>query len=375
MPLPAERRVFISYARKDGAALAQRLQTDLKKQGFDTWLDTQRITGGATWTTDIEHALDNAEFVLALMTPGSYVSEICRAEQLRALRKHKCVIPLMAQSGADVPLHLEARNYRDFTADSRYAQAFTELLADLHARNGIALKPEFRETSYVTVPPLPVNFVERPEALAALRDALITDDGGRHIALTALQGMGGIGKTVLAQALCHDEVVQQAFPDGIVWITIGKESAFDALTRMRELGKALGDDLSRYENELAAKHQYRSTIRKKSALIVVDDVWRSSRPGAPAGRGLAPFAAAVHHARRQYRGGHWRPRARCRPAHRGAVARGSRPLVAHRDYESAAHRCPTDPRVRTPSAGAFHGGRHAARQGGSLLEDGSRASA
>jgi WD40 repeat protein len=276
MPPSEPSRVFISYARKDGAALAQRLQKDLKEQGFDAWLDTQRIVGGATWTTDIEHALDDAEFVLALMTSGSYVSEICRAEQLRALRKHKCVIPLMAQTGSDVPLHLEAKNYRDFTADTRYAQAFTELLADLHVRNGVALKPEFRETNYVTVPPLPVNFVERPEALAALRDALITDDGGRHIALTALEGMGGIGKTVLAQALCHDEVVQQAFPDGIVWITIGKESAFDALTRMREVGKALGDDLSRYENELAAKHQYRSTIRKKAALIVVDDVWRSS---------------------------------------------------------------------------------------------------
>jgi hypothetical protein len=95
---------------------------------------------------------------------------------------------------------LEAKNYRDFTVDSRYPQAFTELLADLHARDGVILKPEFRETSYVTVPPLPVNFVERPEALVALRDAVITHDGGRHVALTALQGMGGIGKTVLAQS-------------------------------------------------------------------------------------------------------------------------------------------------------------------------------
>jgi hypothetical protein len=238
----------------------------LNEEGFEAWLDTERIKSGATWTTDIEHALDDAEFVLALMTSGSYRSEICRAEQLRALRKHKCVIPLMTQTGADVPLHLESKNYR----------AFTDLLSDLHARNGIALKPEFRETSHVTVSPLPVNFVERPEALAAVRDALITDDGGRHIALTALQGMGGIGKTVLAQALCHDMVVQQAFLDGIVWITIGKESTFDALTRMREVGKALGDDLSRYENGLAAKNQYRSTIRKKAALIVVDDVWRAS---------------------------------------------------------------------------------------------------
>src|SRR5271166_1829087 len=121
MPPSEPSRVFLSYARKDGAALAQRLQKDLKEQGFDAWLDTERIKGGATWSNVIEHALDDAEFVLALMTSGSYVSEICRAEQLRALRKDKCVVPLMAQSGADVPLHLEAKNYRDFTADSRYA--------------------------------------------------------------------------------------------------------------------------------------------------------------------------------------------------------------------------------------------------------------
>jgi WD40 repeat protein len=275
MPSSEPFRVFISYARKDGAVLAHRLQSDLAKQNFDAWLDKRRIAGGATWTKEIEAALDEAEYVLALMTSGSYVSEICRAEQLRALRKGKCVIPLMAQRDAEVPLHLETKNYRDFTADSRYAQAFTEVLSDLHTRNGVPLRREFQQT-YVTAPPLTVNFVERPEALAALRDALITDDGGYHIALTALEGMGGIGKTVLAQALCHDEVVQQAFPDGVIWITVGKESTFDTLTRMREVGKALGDDLSRYDNELGAKNQYRSTIRSKAALIVVDDIWSPS---------------------------------------------------------------------------------------------------
>jgi DNA replication protein DnaC len=56
--------------------------------------------------------------------------------------------------------------------------------------------------------------VERPDALARLRNAVITDGSGPSIALTALEGMGGIGKTILAQALCHDEVVQQAFPSG-----------------------------------------------------------------------------------------------------------------------------------------------------------------
>jgi len=43
----------------------------------------------------------------------------------------------------------------------------------------------------------------------------------RNTAITAMQGMGGIGKTVLAQALCHNDMVQYAFPDGTFWFAIG----------------------------------------------------------------------------------------------------------------------------------------------------------
>src|SRR5271155_803388 len=139
----AASRVFISYAHKDGAALAKRLQADLNGKGFDTWLDTRRLHGGASWTRKIEEGLDAADYVLALLTPGSYLSEICRAEQLRALRKGKCVIPLLAQRGAEiVPLHLEQKNYRDFTADNTYTTAFGQLLDDIRAGSGVSLDKE-----------------------------------------------------------------------------------------------------------------------------------------------------------------------------------------------------------------------------------------
>ena len=69
-------RVFISYAHKDGAALAQRLQSDLAKQGFDAWLDTERIAGGAVWSTEIEREIDTRQVTLALLSLGSYESEI-----------------------------------------------------------------------------------------------------------------------------------------------------------------------------------------------------------------------------------------------------------------------------------------------------------
>jgi WD40 repeat protein len=280
---PRPLKVFISYARKDGAVLAQRLQADLGAQGFDAWLDTQRIAGGASWTKEIEQALDACQVALALLTPGSYVSEICRAEQLRALRKGKRVIPLLAQSGSDIPLHLETKNYRDFTGAKPYAAQFRLLLEDIRlGRSAVPLRPEFR-TTYVTAPPLPRNYVSRPEALANLRNALITDGSGPSIALTALEGMGGIGKTILAQALCHDEAVQQAFPDGIVWITVGREPAHSLVDRMREVGKAVKDDLAGYDTELGCINRYRTVMQEKAALIVVDDVWRS--------RDVEPFRA------------------------------------------------------------------------------------
>jgi WD40 repeat protein len=268
-------RIFISYARKDGALLAQRLQSDLTKEGFDAWLDTQRFRGGATWTSETEAALDQANCVLALLSHGSYVSETCRSEQLRALRKGTRVIPLKAQPDTEIPLHLEAKNYRDFSDPTRYDAQFEILLGDIRGNVSATLPERYSATPirYLTAPPRVANYLERPEALRALRDTLFAEDHRQPIALTALAGMGGIGKTVLAKALTGDEVVQRAFPDGIVWITAGKERKRDFLEEMRQIAEVLGDDANAGKKVTDWQDEYRIRIANKAALIVVDDVW------------------------------------------------------------------------------------------------------
>src|ERR1017187_3003944 len=121
MPPPEPLRVFISYARKDGAALAQRLQKDLNEKGFDAWLDTQRIGSGRVWSTQIEHEIDTREVIVAVLTDGSYKSGMCRGEQIRAMRKGKRLIPVIGTKGVDIPVYIEALHYRDFTEEANYA--------------------------------------------------------------------------------------------------------------------------------------------------------------------------------------------------------------------------------------------------------------
>jgi WD40 repeat protein len=272
MAEPAHPRLFVSYAHRDGAALALRLQHDLTAAAFEVWLDTRALHAADTWTLEIEQAIDRSQVVLALLTPASYLSEICRAEQLRSLRQGKCVIPILAASGTDIPLHLEPKHYLDCTDDRSYDAAFRSLLTDIAALNGAALPARYRTTpaTYVTVPPTVANYIDRPEAIRALRDTLFAADGHRAIALTALEGMGGIGKTVLAQALFKDQVVRQAFPDGLVWITVGREPTRDWAASLRQIAHALG---AAADESVAPETLYRTTIAEKAALIVIDDIW------------------------------------------------------------------------------------------------------
>jgi WD40 repeat protein len=274
----SQAKVFISYAHQDGAALAGRLLQDLKREDWDVWLDSARLTGGASWTAEIEEALDRSDVVLALLSRGSYFSDTCRAEQLRSLRKCKCVIPVLVEADADRPIHLESKQYLDFSTAAAYELQFPKLLECIRTRSGAALNSQFRHT-YITVPPLPTNYVQRTDELQSLRAAVLRDGASRRVAITALKGMAGIGKTVLAQALCLDEVTQAAFPDGIIWVPVGKDPR-DLVPLLREAGKAVGDSLDGYDSLQSASNRLRNRLSDKAALIVLDDLW-DARDAAP----------------------------------------------------------------------------------------------
>ncbi len=206
------RNIFVSYEHGHGSAVAQRLSKLLIDRGHDVWMDVARIRGGSSWSEEIEEALNACDLLLAVLTPGSNRSPMCRGEQIWAAEQGKLVIPILAAPGASVPIHLKDRQYR------KYPEQEAELLLDINADR---LPSSFmRRTLYHdTVPSLPKTFLKRNHTLAALRDLVFMEGAEATVAVTAVAGMGGIGKTVLTTALCHDLAVQRAFPDGIAWVS------------------------------------------------------------------------------------------------------------------------------------------------------------
>lgn len=73
------------------------------------------------------------------------------------------------------------------------------------------------------IPPLPAEthgLVGREEMLCRLKEQLFT---GKSTALSALNGLPGVGKTALAVELAYDAEVRKHFSDGVLWAGLGRE--------------------------------------------------------------------------------------------------------------------------------------------------------
>jgi WD40 repeat protein len=262
-------RVFISYAHRDGREAAMRMSELLAAEGHEPWLDRERLLVGAGWSEGIERAIDSSDVVLALLSHAAYQSDICRAEQLRALRRGKRVLPILLQPDADRPIHLESRQFADLSGSPHYR----EVLELLELGEGAVLPARYRKER-VTRPSFSFTPMARPREIDCLRRALIREQPDQRICLTALRGMAGVGKTVLSALVFEEPAVRDAFPDGRIWLTIGQNPTdADLLAQLREVPRTLGESLENYESLTSAANELRTTLKDKAVFIVLDDVW------------------------------------------------------------------------------------------------------
>lgn len=143
-----------------------------------------------------------------------------------------------------------------------------------------------------SAPPLPPLIIGREEALRDLKIRIgIAADVQKPApvqVLTAIRGWPGVGKTTVAAALAYDPDVTAAFPDGVLWVSLGPTP--NLLSDLATWGRALGtDDLLRARDLDEASAQLAALLRSKRMLLIVDDVWEPEHamPFKVGGRGCA----------------------------------------------------------------------------------------
>lgn len=274
--------VFLSYGRGDddpdfydpAKSFMRRLYDGLKAAGFEVWWDRESLPSRAlTFLEEIRNAIDSCDKLVLVvgeysMRPGdNYV----RPEWEHALNTCKNIIPILRNGDYKlIPPEIALANAPDFRDGSLFDHKLAELVRLLSQKTAAM-------GDLYSVSELPRGYIERKADMQAV-SALIRSEAVKPTVVTATQGraaavygLGGIGKTVLTRALCHDCNLRRSFPDGIIWLEIGKTPLITA--RQADIGEIFGDSRDKYIDEQTGKSRLSQILRDKRALIILDDIW------------------------------------------------------------------------------------------------------
>ncbi len=123
----------------------------------------------------------------------------------------------------------------------------------------------------IPLPP-PVPLVGREAELAELRRRLRASDS---VAMTALHGLPGVGKTTLAVTLARDAEMHAHFRDGILWAALGPDPDVSSiLSRWALLLGVATSEITGESDHEALALQLRRAIGTRCMLLVIDDAWK-----------------------------------------------------------------------------------------------------
>ncbi|XP_068133091.1 apoptotic protease-activating factor 1 isoform X2 [Hyperolius riggenbachi] len=169
--------------------------------------------------------------------------------------------------------------YKDLAALLKGAASIDVSGGSKAAKNGI--------TSYVKtalceggVPQRPVVFVTRASLVKDIQECLysLSSDAG----WVTVHGMAGCGKSVLAaEALRDHRLLQDYFPGGVHWVSIGKQDKAGLLMKLQNLCSRLDQDCKYSQRPPLNIEEARDRLRMlmirsyPRSLLVLDDVWDS----------------------------------------------------------------------------------------------------
>ncbi|MFC1530131.1 toll/interleukin-1 receptor domain-containing protein [Gemmatimonadota bacterium] len=124
--------VFVSYSRHD-QPFVRKLVDRLKASGISVFYDEADIAIGDSLAESLHRAVQNARYVLVVMSPDYFASQWGKQELELALQQEfesdrTKVIPLLVRD-CDIPPLLRSKLYADFRDTDAFEQTFAKVLA------------------------------------------------------------------------------------------------------------------------------------------------------------------------------------------------------------------------------------------------------
>lgn len=126
------------------------------------------------------------------------------------------------------------------------------------------------------LPLLPAPLVGRVALLDTLKQRLTGNPGA-----LSLSGLPGMGKTALVQTLAADPEIRRTFPDGTLWMTLGKNPTISQhlarwvhlLQEQQVLPQLIRQPFAEGASRLAWGDNLRELLSTRRMLLIFDDVW------------------------------------------------------------------------------------------------------
>lgn len=118
--------IYISYAHRDGQALADTLYQALRKRGYSVFYD-QDISPGQMWAKALSQKIRDCSMFLLLLTPEAVRTRFVWAEVKFALRENRTVIAITTEDPARI---LQENPSLQFVLMNRLVQVISEKAPD-----------------------------------------------------------------------------------------------------------------------------------------------------------------------------------------------------------------------------------------------------
>ncbi|KAL6326164.1 hypothetical protein AAG906_001039 [Vitis piasezkii] len=245
------------------------------------------------WLDDLKSLAYDMEDVLDEFNTEANLQILIHGPQASTSKVHK-LIPTCFAACHPTSVKFNAKIGEKIEKITRELDAVAKRKHDFHLREGVGgLSFEMEERLQTTSLVDESSIYGRDAKKEAIIQFLLSekasrDNGDNGVSVVPIVGMGGVGKTTLAQIIYHDKRVESHF-DTRIWVCVSDR--FDVIGITKAILESVTHSSTDSKNLDSLQNSLKNGLNGKKFFLVLDDVWNEKPQNWDALK--APFRAGA----------------------------------------------------------------------------------